>query len=246
MEVLQILLGLLAVYYVAMGVFAVYHWLRRILETPRQRALRECEEAKETAKKKASAEEWQRELQRRQREADLNEMRDRWALYQNLFRVNAMNDLTAYQFEVLCASFFESKGYIVEIVGGVGDFGVDLIAQRGSEVLAVQVKRYTGNVGPSAIQQVHAGGAYKGCNACAVVASSYFTPAATEMAKRLNIKLYDRPRIGKWLEEQGIGARQQFSEAAYLANKDALDRICYAFQPRSARGQRRYRRNRSR
>lgn len=229
---------------VIIGIAQTALWIQRALESPAQRAVRLKKEADAKAKAEKDAAAREAEHQRQMREYQLTQMREKWDLYQNVFRVNTMNDLPAEQFELLVADFFRAKGYVVEVVGGVGDFGVDLIVTKGTERMAVQCKRYTANVGPSAIQQAHSGGHFHRCNCYAVVTSSYFTDAAKVMADRLSVKLYWRSHIGKYLEDRGIGTRMQFSEAAYRANEAAIEQLWNNYSWRHPRRGRQYRHDR--
>jgi hypothetical protein len=60
------------------------------------------------------------------------------------------------------------------------------------------------------------------------------------MGKKLNVRLYDRQHIGRWLEKRGIGTRTEFSEAAYKANKASIDRIYGRCSPASTKGRARF------
>ena len=55
-------------------------------------------------------------------------------------------------FEAEVARWLRRDGWHVELRGGTGDGGIDLIAQRGAEALAVQCKRYAESAAVSAAQ----------------------------------------------------------------------------------------------
>jgi restriction system protein len=74
-------------------------------------------------------------------------------------------------------------GGTVERTAGVGDQGVDLFVVRGAQRTAVQAKGYFNSVGNDAVQQVVAGMAHYGCNACAVITNSHFTISAKALAE---------------------------------------------------------------
>jgi len=217
-----------------------YKRLLRALESPEKRATRIRVEADLEAKFRAEDEAHEARRRQQFRDEEIRSMRGKWSLYQNIMRVETLNSLSADQFEILVGRFFEARGYSISMVGGTGDFGVDIIAMKGKEKLAVQVKRYSGKVGPSAIQQAYSGGHFQGCNCAAVVTSSYFTDAAETMARTLRVRLFDRRIIGKWLEAKGVGTRAEFTEADYLANKATIDGMWHSVESKRSRPYRRW------
>ena len=87
---------------------------------------------------------------------------------------------------------FGSMGYKASVTQSSRDFGVDMIAKRTGEKIAIQVKRYKQSVGVSAVQQVVAGMHKYSCNKSMVVTNNYFTSAAKELASHSCCKLVDR------------------------------------------------------
>lgn len=73
----------------------------------------------------------------------------------------------------------------------VGDQGVDVIATRGEERLAIQCKRYVDRASNTAVQAVHAGRVHYGCNAAAVVCLGGFSQAARSIASSTRVLLID-------------------------------------------------------
>ena len=75
------------------------------------------------------------------------------------------------------------------------DFGVDILATKGGNITAVQIKRYKGSVGVEAINQAVAGcGFYRADNSL-VITNSYFTSAARKLAHSNNCELIDRDAL---------------------------------------------------
>ena len=99
------------------------------------------------------------------------------------------------QFEQFLKGVFECLGYSVTCTGKVGDQGVDLIAEKGSVRLAIQAKGYVSSVGNDAIQQVHAGSTFHGCNRCCVITNSIFTASAKQLAESVGCTLIDCSQI---------------------------------------------------
>lgn len=115
--------------------------------------------------------------------------------------------MTGYDYEYVVASYLRKKGFTgVKVTKGSGDFGVDVIAQKGRQKFAVQCKLYSYPVGVKAVQQVVAGMAMYGCNRAMVVTNNTFTKPAEKLAEKNNVILlpnilandYEAKRWAKW------------------------------------------------
>lgn len=94
-----------------------------------------------------------------------------------------------WAFEDRCAQILTLKGWKVEVTPGSGDYGVDLIAKKGINSVAIQCKRWSSAVGNKAVQEAFAGRGYYSTTHAAVVSISGYTKAATIQAERLNVFL---------------------------------------------------------
>lgn len=94
-------------------------------------------------------------------------------------------------FENHVEKLYRGFGYSVSTTPASGDFGVDLIAISNTEKIAIQCKKYATSVGPDAVMQVYSGAAYYECTRFAVFSVNGFTNAATEMAKKLRVELFN-------------------------------------------------------
>lgn len=98
--------------------------------------------------------------------------------------------MTGYDYEYVVASYLRKQGFTgVQVTKGSGDFGVDVIAQKGRQKFAVQCKLYSYPVGVDAVQQVVTGMAMYGCNRAMVVINNTFTKAAEKLAEANNVVL---------------------------------------------------------
>lgn len=106
-----------------------------------------------------------------------------------------INRLSGKEFEAWLAERFREKGYRAEQVSMSADYGVDLLVQKKGfgrhPVIAVQAKRYSGNVGIAAVQQVEAGMRYYGADAAMVITNSRFTKPAENLAEACGVMLLD-------------------------------------------------------
>lgn len=99
------------------------------------------------------------------------------------------------ELEIHVGDIFRHLGYTVDLTGKSGDQGVDVLARRGATKVAVQVKRYAGSVGNSAVQEAYAGMAHYRCNQCVVVTSGEFTTPARELAQSTGCRLIDKDQL---------------------------------------------------
>ena len=96
-------------------------------------------------------------------------------------------DLSEYpqdgiDFEHWCADVLISSGWEATVSKASGDQGVDILATRGSIILAVQCKRYGSPVGNKAVQEAFAGKQHVNATHACVIATSGFTKSAKELA----------------------------------------------------------------
>ena len=107
-----------------------------------------------------------------------------------------MDEMEGHDFEYYCADILRDNGFIeVEVTKGSGDFGADILAEKDGVTYAVQCKCYDKPIGVKAVQEVYAGRDYYGRMVGAVMTNQYFTQPAVELAKKLNIMLWDRDYI---------------------------------------------------
>jgi restriction system protein len=93
------------------------------------------------------------------------------------------------------AELFLHLGYRVQRVGMSHDFGADLVMTSSRQRVVVQAKRYAGNVGIGAVQEVLGAVHYYRGTRAIVVTSSRFTDSARELAARSGVELWDRQRL---------------------------------------------------
>ncbi|MDA5459397.1 hypothetical protein B816_888 [Weissella confusa] len=85
----------------------------------------------------------------------------------------------------------EKTGFNYEVTQKSGDQGVDVILRDGEDSIGVQVKRYSSNVGNSAVQEIVAGEKLNGYSQSIVVATAGFTKSAEELAVANGVELID-------------------------------------------------------
>ena len=123
-----------------------------------------------------------------------------------------IDEMEGTEFENRLKILFENLGYHVEHTGKSGDVGVDLILWKYGHKTAVQAKRYEGNVGIKAVQEVHLGMDYYNCDRAIIVTNSRFTDEAWHVAKKTNIKLWNRNYLIKVLQTEKEHVHHQDEE----------------------------------
>ena len=105
--------------------------------------------------------------------------------------------LTPAEFEQWCAHQLRSLGHIVRHVGGQGDHGIDLFAEKNGELAVVQCKRFTGRrtVGEPQVRDLFGAMHAERATRAIVMTASYFTDEARAWARGKPIELWDADRI---------------------------------------------------
>lgn len=109
-----------------------------------------------------------------------------------------IDEMDGYKFEEFMKHVYEQLGYSVYHTPYSGDQGADLIlTSKKRKRIAVQVKRYSGKVSNSAVQEVVAAKGFYKCTEGIVVTNSYFTDSAQQLAEANFIDLVDRNELEK-------------------------------------------------
>jgi len=108
------------------------------------------------------------------------------------FTLNDLRGLSPEQFEEWCGDRLREQGFTVTIVGGQGDHGIDLIAERDCARTAVQCKRWFGvrSVGEPQIRDLLGAMQHEGAANGMVLTTGQFSPAARTWAQGKSITLW--------------------------------------------------------
>jgi len=118
--------------------------------------------------------------------------------------LDAVDAMSGQEFEDFTAWILEKNEYYsVQLIGGSGDQGVDIIAEKEGCRYAIQCKCYSSNLGNTPIQEVVAGSVFYGCERSAVITNSRFTAGAKALAKANAVLLLDRDDLIRMLERAG-------------------------------------------
>ena len=106
-----------------------------------------------------------------------------------------IDQMTGRQFEEYVGTLFQHQGYKVSYTPTTGDFGADLILDKGKETIVVQAKRYKKAVGVKAVQEVIPSiNMYKADSAW-VITNSIYTKQALTLAKKNHVRMIDRDEL---------------------------------------------------
>lgn len=117
--------------------------------------------------------------------------------YKNNATLSDVDKMTGIEFELFCASLFKKQGYDVKTTKTSGDFGADLVLIKGGYTIVVQVKRYSKNIGVSAIQEIVSAKPLYQADEAWVITNRYFTQSAIQLASANNVKLLNRDSVVK-------------------------------------------------
>ena len=120
-----------------------------------------------------------------------------------------MDEMEGHDFEYYCADILKERGFLeVEVTRGSGDFGADILAEKDGVTYAIQCKCYDKTIGVKAVQEVYAGRDYYDRMVGVVMTNQYFTQPAVELARKLNIMLWDRDYVDAMTDEDKKGRWQ--------------------------------------
>lgn len=139
-----------------------------------------------------------------------------WSLFRRrLDTVDVIDAMNGTEFEDYVADRLSRAGWLVRFTPQVGDYGVDLIAEKAGQSVAVQCKRYAKPVGVAAVQEVVSGARHYGCTRAIVVSNQEFTRAAQQLALSHGCQLIGRRTLHNWVPAptQRTPARQPLETA---------------------------------
>ena len=101
------------------------------------------------------------------------------------------------KFEELSAQFFKNKGYDVTLGKGRKDGGADIIAQKDTEVIILQCKKWKDKVGVSEIKAFHDDVSYGNYSSGVLVCSNDITRDSKNLIeeRKYEIKVIDKNHI---------------------------------------------------
>ena len=116
------------------------------------------------------------------------------------------------EYEQMVAKYFQTKGYDCEERGGSYDKGVDIIAQKNNQKIAIQVKMYNERlVNYQAVMYLFAGQKLFNCQKSILITSGKVNKNARKVAKDLGVDIYENWYPIK-IKRKTISQRNSFSQ----------------------------------
>lgn len=109
--------------------------------------------------------------------------------------IEEIDKMDGHTFEKYLKSLFMTLGYKAIVTQSSGDFGADLILEKNNMRIVVQAKRYSNNVGISAVQEAHAAIPFYKAHQAWVVTNAGFTKSARQLASSTNVRLIGRSEL---------------------------------------------------
>ena len=100
--------------------------------------------------------------------------------------------MTPKEFEQFVADYYQHQGYETEITPYSGDYGVDVIAQKGEERIAIQAKMYGNSsrkVNRETIMQLYGAMTYRQCSKAVIATNGTCMVDAIEVANKLGVEI---------------------------------------------------------
>lgn len=122
--------------------------------------------------------------------------------------VEGLRRLPPHDFEQEVGRWLKREGWRVEQRGGTGDGGIDLLATRGRETLAVQCKRYaeSATVTAAQVRDLYGAAVASGSTRAALVTTGRISRAAMAWAEELpaglRMHLVDSEAVGQFATGQ--------------------------------------------
>jgi hypothetical protein len=114
---------------------------------------------------------------------------------QSLALADDLQKMEGIEFEYWVADLFRKAGFRVEVTQASGDHGVDLWATIGTDLVAVQCKRWEGTVGEPVLRDLYGAMTAAGAKAGYLVTTGTFTAQAHEFARSKALILVDLSKL---------------------------------------------------
>jgi len=128
-------------------------------------------------------------------------------------QLDAIDNMKGREFEEYLAKLFKQLGYQVSSTKASGDYGADMVIQKGEIKAVVQAKRKQSSVGIDSVQQVAEAIPHYQAHLGIIITNSKFTEPAKNLAASNKIGLVDRDNFKKVFKTVN---NQKYSECSPL------------------------------
>ena len=113
--------------------------------------------------------------------------------------MSVIDKMTGLEFERYVAGLLKTQGYTKIRLTEEFDYGIDIIANKGTIRWGIQVKRYSGLVKADAVRQVVTALKKYNCERSMVITNSTYSMVAKDLAGCNNCVLIDRGILLRWV-----------------------------------------------
>jgi len=107
-----------------------------------------------------------------------------------------IESLSPAKFEKLVVLVLQKLEYETTHISLANDIGIDIIAKKSHETIAVQVKKYENRrINLAMIYHTYGAAAYYGCSKAVIITLSELTSKAEQVAKKLNVEIWGRATL---------------------------------------------------
>lgn len=106
--------------------------------------------------------------------------------------IKKQSHMTPQEFEQFVAKYYQSLGYETEITQYSGDYGMDVIAHKGEERIAIQVKMYGNSsrkVNRKTVMELFGAMTYRQCSKAVIATNGTCLADAVEVANKLGVEI---------------------------------------------------------
>lgn len=185
--------------------------LEYILEKQKQKEIKEKRRISKE-RKREKRKEFQK-LKEEKEKQGLKYFEGKWVKKEELPRLKEIKigldknfrNISSYEFEKFIAKLFRAMGYQTRVTQASNNYGIDVVAEKGNEKIAIQCKRYhQGNpVSNRDVQRLLGAMQLKSVKAThsIIITTSHFTVQAMEQAKECTIELWDKHELHKMVKK---------------------------------------------
>lgn len=121
-----------------------------------------------------------------------------------------LNNMNGSEFEYFCSDLLKDNEFKhVTVTKGSGDHGIDILASKSGKRYAIQCKRYSSNVGNSAVQEAYSGKALYNADIAVVMSNSNFTKQAVSDAEKLDVSLWDKNDLSILIDKANSNTKKK-------------------------------------
>lgn len=140
------------------------------------------------------------------------------------------------EYELYVAKKFEEQGYKTTVTQYSNDGGIDVIAQKGNEKIAIQAKMYgnTRKVSKATIMQLYGAMTCQDCTKAILATDGELLEDAIETAKKLKIEImHITPDVTTFVPKENGGNRPNNSKGKYLTFDEAWEKYIVPLKGRT-------------